>query len=114
MDSSMFSPVFAEVLKLPMKLLALAKPLRLTTSCLLASSNKSDLLSTKRQGISFPSKNLSSSSTAFFHLIVLNYFNYKIYILSYSFLVSRLVASHITTQPCEPLANVFVNFAFLS
>ena len=70
-DSLILYPVFAEVLKLPMKLLELANPLRLTKSFTSSFFNKSALFSTKTQGIYFPSKNLSASSTEFFQLIVL-------------------------------------------
>ena len=71
-DSLILYPVFAEVLKLATKLLAFAKPLRLTISLVALSPNKSHLFSTKTQGTFFPSKNLSASSTEFFQLIVLN------------------------------------------
>lgn len=54
-----------------MKLLALAKPLRLTTFEASAGESKSVLFSTNTHGNLFPSKNTSVSSTDCFHLIVL-------------------------------------------
>jgi hypothetical protein len=70
-DSDIFNPVLAEVLKQPQNsLLAL-------NSCKLGSSSppskRSTLFSTKRHGNFPPSKNVAASSTDAFHLVVLFY-----------------------------------------
>ena len=67
MDSEIFNPVFAEVLKLPEKLLALAKPFNSAVFLRSLGGNRSALFSTKIEGIGFPSLNTSTSSTLLFH-----------------------------------------------
>jgi hypothetical protein len=73
MDLSILYPVFAEVLKLPVKLFKFAKSLRIVVSSIFSLGSKSALFSTKIDGIAFPSKNSADSSTAFFHFNVLKH-----------------------------------------
>ena len=66
-DSLIFNPVLAEVLKLAVKLLALANPFKLAVFFLSLSGSKSALFSIKIIGKGLPSLNTSTSSTACFH-----------------------------------------------
>ena len=61
---SILYPVFAEVLKPPIKLFLFAKSLRIVVSSLSSSDCKSALFSTKIVGRGFPSKNFADLSTA--------------------------------------------------
>ena len=72
MDSDIFKPVFADVLKEPQKLLSFANYVR-PWSFSESPSKRSTLFSTKRHGNLSPSKNRAASSTAAFHLRVLYY-----------------------------------------
>ena len=69
-DSEIFKPVLAEVLKHPQNSLLLANSWRLG-SFSTSPSKRSALFSTKRQGNFPPSKNEAASSTDVFHFIVL-------------------------------------------
>lgn len=80
---SILYPVFAEVLKAPIKLFLFAKSLRIVVSSLSSSDCKSALFSTKIVGRGFPSKNCADLSTAFFHFNVLKHKILKYYLFSY-------------------------------
>ena len=71
-DSDIFNPVLAEVLKHPQNSLLVANSCRVESSSS-ALSKRSTLFSTKRQGNFPPSKNVAASSTDDFHFIVLYY-----------------------------------------
>ena len=73
-DSDIFNPVFADVLKHPQKSFSLQNSFKEESSPS-PLSVRSTLFSTKRQGNFPPSKNVAASSTDDFHLVVLNYFN---------------------------------------
>ena len=70
MDSDIFTPVLAEVLKHPQNSPFWANSWRAGSSNS-SLSKRSTLFSTKRQGNFPPSKNDAASSTDVFHLIVL-------------------------------------------
>ena len=72
MDSEIFNPVLADVLKDPQNSPDCANAWRDCSSCS-GLSKRSTLFSTKRQGNLPPSKNVAASSTDAFHLSVLNY-----------------------------------------
>ena len=70
-DSLIFKPVFAEVLKDPQNPLLDPNSSNSGSFSTLSPSNKSALFSTKRQGNFPPSKKVATSSTEPFHLRVL-------------------------------------------
>ena len=95
-DSDIFKPVLADVLKHPQNSLFFANSFNSFSSG--SPSIRSALFSTKMQGSFPPSKNVAASSTDDFHLIVL--FNYLIILFyTYSSLVWTFVASDKTTTP---------------
>ena len=69
-DSDIFKPVFADVLKHPQNWPSFANSVKVSSSCC---SQRSTLFSTKRHGNNPPSKNVAASSTDAFHLTVLYY-----------------------------------------